>query len=131
MLDGWAYVQLNFSLINSSTSNMHLNIWFSCFLFSQFGLLLPLIEKNLKSCLTSMLELFAKLVKLLSSVFSYFTKRKHFKNYEEWFLFHLKRSFRSRDIHFFSQFFALSFYSFQIQRARWNWNNYDVVNWLA
>ena len=38
----------------------------------------------------------------------YFTKRKHFKNYEKWFLFHLKISFCSKDIYFFWFFSFLS-----------------------
>ena len=37
--------------------------------------------------------------------FSYFIKRKHFQNNEKLFLFHLKRSFCSLDIHFFCNFF--------------------------
>ena len=40
-------------------------------------------------------------------------------------LFHLKSSFRSRDIHFFL-IFPLPFHTFDIQKGRWKWNNLDV-----
>ena len=85
---------MNFSLINSSTSNMYLRMSFSCFLFSQFGLLLPLIEEHLNLCQKSMMELFAKIVKA-RAIFSYFNKRKmlfisskwHFSRYSFFCIF--------------------------------------------
>ena len=49
-------------------------------------------NKNLKACVLYFLHL---------------TKRKHFKNYEKLFLFHLKDSLHSRDINFFVIFFFL------------------------
>ena len=62
--------------------------------------------------------------------FSYFTGIKDFKNYGKWFLFHLKSSYNSsQDFSFF--FFYPPFHSFQVQRVRWNYNNYDNVNWFA
>ena len=70
------------------------------------------------------------ILKLVSAIFLYFTKRMYLKNYGKCFLFHLMSSFRSRNIQVFVIFF-LSFHIFQIQRDRWNWNNYDVVKWLA
>ena len=44
------------------------------------------------------------------------------KNYKKCFLFHRKRSFRSRDIQIFV-IFSLPFYTFQIQKDKWKWNN--------
>ena len=38
------------------------------------------------------------------------------------FLFHLKRSFRSRDIQYFV-IFSLPFHTLQIQKGKWKWNN--------
>ena len=38
------------------------------------------------------------------------------------FLFHLKSSFRSRDIQIFV-IFPLPFHTFQIQKDKWKWNN--------
>ena len=69
------------------------------------------------------------ILKLVSAIFLYFTKRMYLKNYGKCFLFHLMSSFRSRNIQVFVIFF-LSFHIFQIQRDRWNWNNYDVWNGL-
>ena len=43
-------------------------------------------------------------------------------NFEKCFLFHLKRSFPSRDIQIFV-IFSLPFYTFQIQKDKWKWNN--------
>ena len=40
----------------------------------------------------------------------------------ECFLFHLKGSFRSQDIHIFVIFF-LPFHAFQIRKDKWKWNN--------
>ena len=37
----------------------------------------------------------------MSSIFLYFTKAEHLKNYEKHFLFHLESSFRSRDLQIF------------------------------
>ena len=39
-------------------------------------------------------------LKLVYSIFIYFPKRKHSKNHEKCFLFHLKSCFRSRDFRF-------------------------------
>ena len=46
---------------------------------------------------------FELLVRILYTLmlFLYFTKRKNFKNYERFFLFHLKISFHTRDIQIF------------------------------
>lgn len=55
--------------------------------------------------------------------------QKCLKNYQKCFLFLLKNSFRSRDSQCFV-IFSLLFHCFQVQRIRWNWNNYEVVNWL-
>ena len=44
------------------------------------------------------------------------------KNYEKCFLFHLKSSFRSRDIQIFA-IFPLLFHTFQIQKDKWKWND--------
>ena len=41
---------------------------------------------------------------------------------EKCFLFHLKSSFRSRDIQIFVTF-SLAFHAFQIQKNKWKWNN--------
>ena len=41
---------------------------------------------------------------------------------EKIFLFHLKSSFRSRDIQLFINFF-LPFHAVQIQKGKWKWNN--------
>ena len=40
-------------------------------------------------------------LKLVSAIFYFFTKWQPFKNCEKWVLFHLKSSFRSRDIQIF------------------------------
>ena len=45
-------------------------------------------------------------------------------------LFHLKSSFRCRDIQFFV-IFPLPFHTFDIQKGRWKWNNLDVKIWIA
>ena len=63
-------------------------------------------------------------------VFIFFIKWQTFKNYEKCFLFHLKSSFCSRDIQIFVTSY-LPFHTFQIQKDKWKWNNYDVMNWLA
>ena len=44
------------------------------------------------------------------------------KNYEKCFLFHLKSSFRFRDIQIFV-IFALPFHTCQIQKDKRKWNN--------
>ena len=41
---------------------------------------------------------------------------------EKCFLFHLKSSFRSRDIQIFV-IFSHPFHTFQIQKDKWKWNN--------
>ena len=41
---------------------------------------------------------------------------------EKYFLFHPKSSFHSQDIQIFVSF-PLSFYTFQIQKDKWKWNN--------
>ena len=43
-------------------------------------------------------------------------------NYEKYFLFHPKSSFRSQDIQIFV-IFPLPFHTFQIQKDKWKWNN--------
>ena len=45
-----------------------------------------------------------------------------FENEGVLILFHLKSSFRSRDIQIFV-FFSLPFHTFQIQKGKWKWNN--------
>ena len=72
------------------------------------------------------------MLKLVSAIFYEIfifspNEKKPFKNYEKCFLFHLKSSFGSRDI----QIFSLPFHTLQIQKAKWKWNNLDVMNWLA
>ena len=42
--------------------------------------------------------------------------------FHQFFLFHLKSSFRSRDIQIFV-IFSIPFHTFQIQRDKWKWNN--------
>ena len=64
-------------------------------------------------------------LKLVSTIFIkslFFIKWEPFKNCEKCFLFHLKSSFRSRDIQIFV-IFPLPFHAFQIQKNKWKWNN--------
>ena len=89
---------------------MYLRMSFSCFLFSQFGLLLPLIEEHLNLCQKSMMELFAKIVK--ARVFYFF----HILPKERCSLFHLNGT--SRDIHFFV-FFSLLFIIILFRKTDW------------
>ena len=89
---------------------MYLRMSFSCFLFSQFGLLLPLIEEHLNLCQKSMMELFAKIVKAL--VFYFF----HILPKERCSLFHLNGT--SRDIHFFV-IFSLLFIIILSRKTDW------------
>ena len=52
----------------------------------------------------------------------FFTKRQPFKKCEKGFLFHLKSSFRSRDIQIFLEIFVifpLPFRTCQIQKDKW------------
>ena len=56
------------------------------------------------------------------SNFYFFIKWEAFKNHEKRILFHLKSSFRSRDIQI-SVIFSLPFHTFQIQKGIWKWNN--------
>ena len=44
------------------------------------------------------------------------------KTVKKCFLFHLKSSFRSRDIQIFVIFY-LPFHTFQIQKDKWKWND--------
>ena len=48
------------------------------------------------------------------------------KTVKKCFLFHLKSSFRSRDIQIFVIFY-LPFHTLQIQKDKWKWNNLDVM----
>ena len=73
--------------------------------------------------------LFLKLYNFIKASLCYFlsvlffsTKWESFKKYEKCFLFHLKSSFRSRDIQIFV-FFSLPFHTLQIQKEKWKWNN--------
>ena len=50
-------------------------------------------------------------LKLVFSISLYFAERRYFKKFQKYFLFHLRRSFRSRDIQF-SSVFSLPFHSF-------------------
>ena len=68
-------------------------------------------KRNVKTCVPYFL-----------SNFYFFTKWQLFKNYEKCFLFHLKSSFRSRDIQFFV-IFSLPFHTFLIQKDKWKCNN--------
>ena len=61
-------------------------------------------------------------VRYFLSNFYFLIKWSAFKNYEKYFLFHLKTSFRSRDIQIFV-IFSLPFHTFQIQKGKWKWNN--------
>ena len=56
-------------------------------------------------------------LKLVSAIFCQF-----FFFFHQFFLFHLKSSFRSRDIQIFV-IFSIPFHTFQIQRDKWKWNN--------
>ena len=56
-------------------------------------------------------------LKLVSS-FLYFTKRKHFENYEKCFSLHLESSFNAQDIHFFVIFSPYFPHCFLIQRVK-------------
>ena len=89
---------------------MYLRMSFSCFLFSQFELLLSLIEEHLNLCQKSMMELFAKIVKAL--VFYFF----HILPKERCSLFHLNGT--SRDIHFFV-IFSLLFIIILSRKTDW------------
>ena len=65
------------------------------------------------------------ILKLLSSIFYQifiFSPNDSPLKTEKCFLFHLKSSFRSRDIQVFVVF-SLSFHTFQIQKVKWKWNN--------
>ena len=71
--------------------------------------------------------LISQVLKLVSAIFYEFfiflpsdSPSKTVKNV---FLFHLKSSFRSRDIQIFV-IFPLPFYIFQIQKNKWKWNNW-------
>ena len=64
----------------------------------------------------------ATTLKLVSAIFYQIFIFFTFKNYEKCFLFHLKSSFRSRDIQIFVIFF-LPFHTVQIQKGKWKWNN--------
>ena len=75
-----------------------------------------------------MYEICLKL-KFVSAIYSYFTKSKHFKNHEKCFYFIQKVLFVVEILIF--KISLLSFDIFQIQRVRWNWNNYDVAKWFA
>ena len=89
---------------------MYLRMSFSCFLFSQFELLLSLIEEHLNLCQKSMMELFAKIVKAL--VFYFF----HILPKERCSLFHLNGT--SRDVHFFV-IFSLLFIIILSRKTDW------------
>ena len=55
-----------------------------------------------------------RILGLVSAIFLCFTKRKHFKNYEKCFMFHLKSSFCSKNIQIFIFFpFRFTFYRFK------------------
>ena len=69
-----------------------------------------------------LLKLSIRNLNLESANFYSFTKWWPFKNYEKCFLFHLKTSFRSRDIQIFV-IFSLPFQTFQIQKGKGKWNN--------
>ena len=77
-----------------------------------------------------------KYLKLVSAVFYqilFFTKRWPFKNYEKCFLFHLKSSFRSRDIQFFLFLSSPLFLPVSHYLRSWSKINlkvYDAINCL-
>ena len=63
-------------------------------------------------------------LKLVSAIFyqMFIFSSNDSKNYEKCFLFHIKSSFRSRDIQIFV-IFSVPFHTFQIQKGKWKWNN--------
>ena len=61
-------------------------------------------------------------VRYFLSNFYFFIKWHALKNYEKYFLFHLKSSFHSPDIQIFV-YFPLPFLTVQIQKGKWKWNN--------
>ena len=76
--------------------------------------------------------LFAKIntcVRYFLLIFYFFTKRWPFQNYEKYFLFHLKSSFRSWDIPIF-QLFPFFYLLSRLKKTNGIWIYY-VMNWLA
>ena len=61
-------------------------------------------------------------VRYFFSFFYFFINWYPFKNWKQCFLFHLKSSFRCRDILIFVNF-SLLFHTFHIQNDKWKWNN--------
>ena len=64
----------------------------------------------------------AKFLKFVSTIFYQIFIFSPNDNYEKCFLFHIKSSFRSRDIQIFV-IFSLLFHTFHIQIDKWKWNN--------
>ena len=66
------------------------------------------------------------LLKLVSAIFyqifGFSRNDSPLKTMKNVFLFHLKSSFRSRDIKIFV-IFSLLFHTSQIQKGKWKWNN--------
>ena len=73
------------------------------------------ILKNNSLKLTYSLKLVSA---IFLSIFYFFTKWWPFKNYEDYFLFHLKTSFLSRDVQVFI-FLSLPVNTFQTQTKKW------------
>ena len=78
---------------------------------------LPDIISQEQNCSIPDRTIFKACVRYFLSNFYFFTKRYPFKNCEKCFLFHLKSSFRSRDIQFFVNF-SLPFHTFQIEKGK-------------
>ena len=85
------------------------------------------INQKLSVCMYNYLKLVSA---IFYQIFIFFTKWLPFKNFEECFLFHLKSSFYSRDIHFLVIFPFLS-KLFRFKRTNASGIIYDIMNWLA
>ena len=72
-------------------------------------------------------------LKLVSPLFHQifiFSPNESLRNYEKCFFFYLKSPFHSQDVQIFV-IFPLLFHTSSIVKYKWEWNNYNVMNWLA
>ena len=96
----WVFVH-ELSGCGFEPSCSHLNFSF----FNGFCSAVPQKGTNVDKFVCPMLSMQKGCLKLVSAIFIkfyfFFTKWQPFKNFEKCFLFHLKSSFRSRDIQFF------------------------------
>ena len=93
--------QFKFSLVNSQTC-LHSGLpffWYICFSKRHLDVIANAAVAGLRN------QDKKDDLKLMPSIFFYFTKRTHFTNYKKRFLFDLKSSFCSQDIKFFVIFF--------------------------